>query len=314
MKNFLLDQRSITFLISLLIASGLWLLIKLSGDFNTEHKVRLKFQNFPIDKVLINKPDSVLQIETNNNGFDVLGQFLFSRNKSLDIDFKQARFLKTTNDKQTYFILCSSLKHTIDQEFKSAEQVLDIYPDSLVFIFEKLASKNIKIEPDLVLSFNPRFKQYSPLEYSPDSILFFGPTSLLKSITSIPTKAFNLKNISADIDTLLALNLPSNKLFANEDRIRLKLDVEEYTETKISLPIQIFGNKNAQYKIFPAEAKITYQVALKDYANINPNAFELRAIPDSLELGKLTLKLQKQPLNIIVSNIHPATAEYIILK
>jgi hypothetical protein len=314
MKNYLLDQRTITFLISLLIAFGLWLLIKLSGDFHTEHQVKLDVQNFPIDKVLINKPDSVLQIVTNDNGFDVLGRFLFSRNKSLTLNFQKARYLETKNGIQSYYILCPSLHQQIENEFKTAEQILSIQPDSIIFDFEKLSSKKLKIEPLINLSFNPRFKQYKKMKLSPDSLVFFGPASMLSSTTKINTHFFDFQDISATIDTLIPLDLPSKKLISKQADVRFQLTVEEYTEGKVKLPIQLQADAKTQYKIFPSEVQITYQVALKDYSKIKANAFELVAIPDSTESGKLLLELSKQPQNVIVSNIQPASAEYIILK
>lgn len=314
MRTYFFDQRTVTFLISLMIAFGLWLLIELSGDFQTEHRVLLRFDNFPIDKVLINKPDSALQIKTNNNGFDVLGQFLFSKNKSINIDFGKARYLETKNGVQSYYILCSTLQEDIEDEFKTAEQILSVYPDSIVFKFEKLASKKLKIEPKLILSFNPRFKQYEKMQLLPDSIVFFGPASILKSLSSINTEKFKYEDISSSIDTVLNLLLPSNKLIGHQEEIRLILAVEEYTEGKINLPIQLEADAETQYKIFPSKVQVTYQVALKDYAKIKSTAFELHATPDSTASGKLLLNLSKQPQNVIVSNIQPASAEYIILK
>lgn len=314
MKNYFFDQRTITFLISLLIAFGLWLLIKLSGDFQTENKVHLNFQDFPIDKILINKPDSILQVKTHNNGFDALSQFLFNRHKSLSIDFSTAKFLKTRSGVSTYYILTSGLRQNIEEEFKTAEQIVSIRPDSIVFKFEKLTSKRIKIIPQLDISFNPRFKQYKDLEMEPESLLVFGPASLLHPVDSINTLVFKLHNINSNIDTLIHTELINNNLVTKNEGIRIKIFVEEYTENKIKLPIILKTNSKIHYKIFPSEATITYQVALIDYTKINPNAFELLATPDTNELGRLNLQLSKQPKNVIVSNIQPASAEYIILK
>ena len=148
----------------------------------------------------------------------------------------------------------------------------------------------------------------------PDSILFFGPVSILNSIHSINTQAFNLQDISASIDTILNLEIPNSKLIGAQSNIKLKIAVEEYTEGKVSLPIQLKGRSRIHYKVFPSEAQITYQVALKDYSKISPSDFDLSAIPDSTESGKLYLHLSRQPENVIVSNIQPSTAEYIIFK
>lgn len=314
MRNFFFDQRTVTFLISLLIASGLWLLIQLSGDFQTENNVQLQFQNLPVDKILMNKPDSVLSIKIKNNGFDDFAQFIFDRHKSLNIDFEKAKYLSTKSEVSTYYILTSTLLDGIENEFKTAEQILSIHPDSIVFKFEKLASKKIKIYPQIDISFQPRFKQYKKMKLRPDSIELFGSSSILKSIDSVNTQLVKLQNLSTNIDTLIHIALNNDDLMAKNENVRVQIYVEEYTENKIKLPINLKDNSKNRYKIFPSEATLTYQVALIDYTKINQNAFEILAIPDTNNLGKLNLKISKQPENVIVSNIQPASAEFIILK
>ncbi|MBN2237841.1 MAG: hypothetical protein JW729_09785 [Bacteroidales bacterium] len=314
MKKFIIDQRTTTFLISLLIAFGLWLLIKISNDFQTEQDIKLVFTNYPIDKVLVNKPDSILEIKTTDDGFDIIGQMLFHGNEKINIDFSQAKHLKTQNGIQNYYILSSSLHAIFENKFKSAEQIISVRPDSILFHFENLASKKLKVIPIYEINFNPRYKAYQELKISPDSIEVFGPASELDRVQSLTTVPCKFANLSTDIDTMLRIDFLNTGLISTQKKIHLALDVEEYTEGKLKLPIQVEGKVGIHYKVFPSEVTVTYQVALKDYTKINPNSFMVKAILVPNESGKLKLELALQPKTVIVSNIYPATAEYIILK
>lgn len=314
MKNKFLDQRTITFLFSLLISFGLWLLIKLSDDFQTDNRIELRYQNYPINKVLTNKPDSLLQIKTINNGFDILGHLLFKSNQSIPINFAYAKHLKTRNGVQTYYILSSSLHNQIADKFSTAEEILSVRPDSLIFAFEELTSKQLPVKPQLEWSLNPRFKQYKNMQLIPNKVKVFGPASILNKIDSIPTEKIKLEQVSQSIDTLLHLKLKDSRLNIQPKNVKLVIPIEEFTEGKIKLPIQIKASKNLNYKIFPPDAQLTYQVALKDYSKVKLSDFELIGIPDKNESVKLILKVSKQPKNVIVSHIQPASAEYIILK
>ncbi len=314
MKNKFLDPRTITFLFSLLISFGLWLLIKLSDDFQTVNQIELRFQNYPVNKVLINKPDSLLQIKTINNGFDVLSHLLFNSNQSIPINFRYAKHLKTRDGVQTYYILSSSLHNQIVDKFNTAEEILNIRPDSLIFTFEKLAAKLLPVKPQLELSLNPRFKQYKSMQISPAKVKVFGPASILKTLDSISTEKIKLEEVNKSIDTLIRLQLSDTKLNIQTKKVKLVIPIEEFTEGKIKLPIQLKSAKHLNYKIFPADAQLTYQVALKDYSKIKASDFELVGIPDKNESVKLMLKVSRQPKNVIVSHIQPASAEYIILK
>lgn len=314
MRNYFFNQNTITFLISLLLASIFWILIKLSGDFETEQKAKIKYLNLPVDKVMINKPDSVLYFSTNNNGFDLLKQMILNRNKTITINFDKAKYLQTKSDIKSYYIITNSLDQEIKYEFESNNEILNIKPDSLIFAFEKLASKKMKIELDLDLNFDPRFKQYKEIKAEPEMIEIFGPSSLLDSLQSIKTQKLSLNKINSNVDTVVKLLLPDEQFLVKNNKVRILMAVEEFTEGQIKIPIQLKASANLHYKVFPSEALITYQVALKDFANIDPRDFELRATRDTTGAGRLQLQLSKQPDNVIVSNIQPSTAEYIILK
>lgn len=314
MKNLFLGKKTGAFLFSVLIATLLWLLIKLSGDFQTDSHLNIKFKNLPVDKALIDKPDSVLIIKTNNNGFDILSQRIFGGKKSLTIDFANAKILDSGNGSLSYFILSRSLRHRVELQFKSAKEIMHIRPDSLIFHFEKLAHKKISVKPQFEISYASRFKQYKKMQIQPDSIDIYGPNSILDSIHSISNSKFHLKNVRASIDTSVSLKLPYKSVVLGTEKIKIFIQVEEFTEQKIKLPIQYKGKLNQIYKIFPNETEITFLIALKDYAHINANDFLIEATPDLNISGKMHLKLIAQPKNIFVTQLNPSTAEYIILK
>jgi len=314
MKKIFSDKDTLSFFISLLVAFVLWLLIKLSGEFQTEQRIGLHFTYFPIDKVLVNKPDSAVTVRINNTGFDMLGQWLFNRNKSIEIPFSRARFANNKQGIQTYYILTSGLQQNMEELYNTTEQIVSIRPDSILFKFEPLASRKVKVKPLLNLSLGPRFKQYQAMQISPDSLLIYGPPSLLDTLQFVQTEPLILNNLNKKTDTAVQVWFPNTKLHSQQQKVRILLDIQEYTEGKIKLPIYLEEIGGSRFKLFPPEATVTYQVALKDYKRINANGFLLQAIPDSTISGRLVLKLSAQPKNVIVSNIQPATAEYILLK
>lgn len=314
MKNLFLEKKTSAFLLSVVIATLLWLLIKLSHDFHTDNHINLKYNHLPIDKALINNPDSLLIVKTNNNGFDILRQKIFGGKKSLTIDFANAKILDSGNGSLSYFILSRSLKDRVELQLKSAKEIMDIRPDSLIFHFENLAHKKISVKPQFEISYASRFKQYQKVQIQPDSIDIYGPNSILDSIHSISNSKFHLKNVRSSIDTSVALKLPYKSVFLGTEKIKIFIRVEEFTEQKIKLPIQYKGKLNQIYKIFPDETEITFLIALKDYAHINTADFLIEATPDVNISGKMHLKLISQPKNIFVTQLNPSTAEYIILK
>jgi hypothetical protein len=314
MKNTLHNERTITFIVSLIIASSLWLLIKLTGDFQTDRQLHIHFQNLPPDKVLLKSSDSLIQVRTNKNGFNALSELISGKQKSLNVDFSNAKYLSTKNGIRTYFLFSSSLAFSISETLSAKEVIVSIRPDTLFIRFQPLSSKKLKVELNVDLSLSPRYKQYLPYQLNPDSIRVYGTHSALETIQKIRTEKLTFKNADRSIDTNVNLAKHSKDLIFEKENIGVKIDIEEFTESKMKLPILPKLNSGARYKLFPSEATIVYQVALKDYSKIKVSDFLLEALPDSLVSGKLNLKLNKQPENIIISSIQPSVAEYIILK
>lgn len=314
MKNILSNDRTITFIISLIIASGLWLLIKLTGDFQTDRQLLIHYQNLPVDKVLLNNSDSIIHVRTNMNGFNALSELITGETKWLEVDFSNAKYLSTKNGIKTYYLLSSTLAFAISETLQTTEIFVSVRPDSLFIYFESLASKKIKVELNIDLSLSPRYKQYRPFQVVPDSIRVFGTPTALETIQKIGTEKLSFVNLDHSIDTNVYLAKHAKELTFEKEKIRMKIAIEEFTESKLKLPIFPKLKAGMRYKVFPSEATVTYQVALKDYSKIQLSDFLLEALPDSMQTGKLHLKLSKQPENIIIGTIQPSEAEYIILK
>jgi len=109
---------------------------------------------------------------------------------------------------------------------------VDITPHSLVFNVERIISKKLKVEVDLDLSFKNGYGLATPVFIYPDSVLVYGPKSVINNTSSIKTKLIEIKN--ADQYEVVVTELEKILGFeTNRSSVQLKLDVQRIVEKTI---------------------------------------------------------------------------------
>ena len=307
------NKNTIIFIISVVIATFMWLLIKLSKEYEIVIQVPIEYVNMPSDKVLIKSADSVLRINIIDNGFDLLGNKISSTYKLYSFDVNTFRSQKISANKTKYYNLTNTFYDRVKSEFGSSSKITQIKPDSLVLIFEKLASKKVKITADISIDLAPQYQLSKETKLSPDSVMLFGSEKELSKTDSISTENLKYKDLDKDIHTKLSLLIPKH-IKSQINNVQLDINIEKFTEASLEVPIQTNLPKNVQVKIFPKQVKIKYAIALDHYHLIKTNQFQVLGVRDSLSVGKLNISLKKFPEHIRVIDYSPKMAEYIIIK
>ena len=143
------NRKTVVFLLCLGISAFLWLLIKLSQEYEINVNVPVEYSNYPEDHILINKPDSVIQIRITDNGFDLIGVSLFGSPKSLKLNIPEMRTSKANSQiKQSYSLVRTKIED-LNSIFNSVKNLSLLGPDSLVLKFEKLATKDVIVFPKI---------------------------------------------------------------------------------------------------------------------------------------------------------------------
>lgn len=109
--------------------------------------------------------------------------------------------------------------------------VIDISPDTVSFMVERITSKKLKVVPDIDITFRTGFGLASEVKVIPDSVVVFGPKSLIANLHSIKTRKVNLKTL----DNLTKIKLPFNNdmLSTNTAVVEATLDVQRIVDKEI---------------------------------------------------------------------------------
>ena len=307
------NKKTSVFLIFLAVSSMMWLLIKFSKEYSVSIEVPVVYKDLPVDKVLINKTESIIYIEISDFGFELIGPSIFGFGDPISLSASDFYKYKISEKRIKWYMLPNTMKNLIQQNSDSKRQIDIINPDSLILIFEEKQMKKVKIAVNIKLQLAPQYQFKETVRIQPDSVLIYGSINELNSIDSIQTQLMNFHNLDHSVQEELNLILPSS-VETNSLKTNLYIEVEKFTETEIEVPISKDFLDEEEVKIFPEKVKIRYTVSLEDFHKIQKNFFKVIAEVDTLSSGKLNIYLQKYPENIQIIDYSPKLAEYIILK
>lgn len=214
-------------------------------------KLKIKGYGFNLAKFYFSKPELIISAKKLHK---IDNKFIWKKNKNFD---------------------------EIKSSFNGLVDLLDINADSILFYFDEYASARKRIKTNLEINYAPGFDSFKKPIISNDSIKILGPEELLNKIKYIETEITKLKNINSDIATDLSLINPDYKnIILDFESINYKLDVDQFVEESISVPVNVVGSKDVKFTYFPKELNLKFFVSINDYKLIDSNEFKIECIFD----------------------------------
>jgi YbbR domain-containing protein len=310
-------ERFTVFSVCILIAAFLWLVIKLSGTYVSEVDYPIEFHNRTTDKVLAAYSDSVLELQVSAKGFRLLNLKWFGVDGDLIVDVDHMQMNKLENKSgYNYYMLTEDLKSTIASRINDVNRVVSVGPDTLYFWMDEKGKKQVEIAPRLDISYEAQYQSYGKPEIEPDTIQISGPKKLIDTINVIYTETFVAKDVDEDISAVMKLIVPE-KVKAEHDKVQMNLDVEEFTEATVEIPVETVNVQatGRRIKTFPDRVKVTFWVALKDYQKVSSAQFTACVDCEELKLDendKARVSITRFPSYVKNLRVSPRYVEYVI--
>lgn len=309
-KSRKLNVFGLFFLLALLF----WALTKLSKVYTETIPFEIVYKNVPEHHhVEIDSSDKV-QVTVNSYGFNLLPYFFYK--PKLNIDFK----LDVVRKNKNYVWNAQQNAPQIIAEFKNSVDVISINPDTLRFPFQSLTVKKVPVILDISLHFASGYDMSSKLKVIPDSIKIIGSEKKLSKISAVTTKALELKQLNSNIDKTVALELNDmlGQLKLSHKSIRIKGDVEKFTEGTFEVPVSIINlPANTKINYFPKTVPLVYNVSLNNYKLVKASDFRLECNYNEIKNTDktfLTPKLVKSPEIVKSVRIKQKKIEFILMQ
>lgn len=312
-NNDSFKKKLITYLICVSIASAFWFLNSLSKQYSTSIEYPIVYSNFPKDKVLMGKLTNYIKIEVRGSGFTLLKYKIKSLQVPVTFDVNSFRINKTKKVSE-YYILTKNTTEFFQKQIDSDLRIVSIKPDTLLFNLQKIAFKKVPVVANVSIDFKKQFTLKNKIQLIPDSIGISGPYIFVEKVDSVLTSFVEYDKIQQSFERNLKLKKLTNIKF-DKKRVNIKVDVEKFTEAKISIPIDIINLPDSlNMEIYPQTIEITYRVGLSNYNKVEN--FDFKAIADFSQntdlINTLMVVLNSTPNYIYNVEYSPKRVKYII--
>ncbi len=307
------DSDRFIFILSLIASVIFWLLIKLSDNYSQNYTMLLKYKHVPVDKQLTKLVDSTLTVNISANGYNIFVNQIKGKLNIFTINLDKCKIIREKNN--VYFINENNIKNILSDYLEIPETNININKRKLRFILEKTAKKTIKVKAVTDFKFKSQFGLYG-LNVIPSSVIAYGPSSVLDTLKVVLTNLLTTTNLDKDVILNVALKNPSPLLHFVPQKVKVKIDVEKYTEAFMNVPINVSGIIK-DMRTFPSTTKVYYHVAIKDYNSVHPHMFDVE--PDIKgvnlnEVSKIKLKIVRKPNIVSRVRLDPSEVEFLIVK
>ncbi|MGC3977872.1 MAG: hypothetical protein QM751_06325 [Paludibacteraceae bacterium] len=311
LKTFFTSKDVLSFILFLLLSTAFWFVHTLDRERQNIIKLPVNYVGIPNDIEIKNKLPNQITVTIRDEGIKLL-QYANRKLTPINIDLTRVYF-----SKGKIIISPDQLKSKLSNYFLPTTAVLEIAPDSLVVVYQKLATKDLPIKMYGNLQLAQQHILSDSIRYEPSHVKVFGPKHILDTMLAAYTEKINLKNISDTTQLQVKLQSQQDIRYAFND-VSIGIFVEMFTEDNTEIPITIINTpSNLQVRIFPVSVKLAYNVGLSNYKKVSANdikvVFDYNDVVDS-QKRKNKLKIINNSPYLSNLRIDPDEVEFLLEK
>ena len=294
-------------LTALIFSIVLWGSVSLSNDYYATINVPLKLINFPKGYTSSTKLPQDISVRVKGKGWK-----LIALNLGSESDYYISA--KKESGKQTVFL---SNYLSDNQWLSSGLEVINITPDTLSFLLEKVISKKVKIIPDLNLKFKSGYGLATNIVIKPETTTVSGPVSEVHRMKNVHTKNILLNNLDDKTFKLVELQDFPGVSYSNS-KVSVYLNVQKIVDKNISdVPVNVVDvPKDRTVVLLPNKIEISVRGGINILAKLTKDDFNSFVNYRDVVLDTLGSIVPKiiLPENTLLLYSKPERLRYVIKK
>lgn len=311
------DRKILVYLVFVGVATVFWFLNELSNIYNTTVNYPIRFTHLPKNKILINELPKNLQLSVNADGYTILRYKLSPAAFPVIINIEKHSDNIINPELKHFRLQTRYLRETINKQMPNDIEIVDIFPDTVLFQFANIISKKLPVKPNVKLEFSEECMLDGDITFNPDSIIVRGPNTILDTLQAVYTKYQKFTKLSKPIKPNITLR-EIDKLEYKNKKIQIIIPASKFTQLSFNIPINAVNVPDSlDLKTFPRIVKVSCMVSLNDYDKIKADDFVIDVDYFDIEnlLGeKLSLNLKLAPSQVRSISFHPESIEFIMDK
>ncbi len=316
-KEYLSKMDLKVYLICVLIATFIWLMMKLSEGYSNEIEIPIHYSGFPEGMILVNKPTASLKVQVESQGFQMM-TIALRNNRRVQVNLSNLELRPTKYKRWVASIPSHLFSYEISSQLGVDPIGSNVKPDSIYFVFDSLITKEVAVKLNTRLSFSEGNTIYQDITIDPPKVQVSGPALAINTLKFIYADSLILEHIDKDFKKKLKLSTTNKLVKLNPASVDVTAKVTKFSEFSSIVPLLVHTNiPNLKIRTFPSKVKITYSIPIPEYDNISDSSFVVAVVVDSMDVLKnnhLIPKIIQQPKFVKSSSLNIDKVEFIILK
>ena len=272
-KNFLRRTAHPALIVFLLISFVLWYINKLSHDYTATVTVPVSIENNPNSALGVIENSQEVECLIEGAGYRLLTYKLFPKRHRAAVDISRVELRPVASGDRNE-VTIGSLYNALAAQITDVK-VLSVLTPRFEIVASPVKSKRVPVLSRIRIEYDPRFMPVSPLVLIPDSLTVQSLDVLLDTLRGVYTVPRSFTEVHGSLSGKIPLS-PIPDVLLPVDEVRYDIRVEEYTETDLTLPIEVRNYPDRLSPvIIPSEAVVRVNVRRSDYANASPEHIRL---------------------------------------
>jgi hypothetical protein len=314
------NQKTLTYLVMLVIAITFWFINKISSTITTETDFKVEYYGLPNNSMLVpGVTTDMLKITLSARGSVLLAHRGGYSPIRIDLSKLDIRTFPES-DSTMKFVTDDDIRAQVEAQMPAEYKFLTLKPDTIKLDFGILRHAKLPVILDHQITFDKQYRLAGTPSLQPDSVTIGGPAILVDTIKAIHTETLVLDKLSESVVQKVRFNIPDgiNCPLTSTD---VTINVEKFTEYSIEVPIRTVNVPDSvTLRFFSQKATIRFNVGWNNYNKISREMFAAEIdFNDLMGINRpqfLTVRITKIPEDMGVTNvsISPETVEYLIEK
>lgn len=274
MKRFLAGQDYTVFAVCLGLAAGLWAISQLSGRYERTLHLPIEFRNVPAE-FSVRHPEYV-HVTLRSTGWLWLANG--AGHDAFVIDLAE----RSLGEGQALISLGNELQRTFD-----FAQVVDYEPRVLNPTFEPMSQRELPVRVLLERDLAPNHFVSGQVDVDPERVTVYGPPDDLAVLDEVNTRPLGVQG-GDDVHAMLRLEPLGGGLVVSPDSVRVHVPVVEFTEKRVTCPIEVDGAPTEDILLYPDEVDVTVLLPVDRYDAIDASDFRVLANFSTIDVRRVS--------------------------
>ena len=259
LKSFFFSKDVLSFLLFLILSASFWFVNVLDKVRETTIDIPIRYVSVPQNIEFTNNVPISIKVSVRDNGKELLN-YSRKNNKPIAINFNRQFY-----QNGTIVVSADEIRQVLIRYLSPTTAITQIQPDSLVVAYRKLETRNVRVQLEKHISLAQQYVLDENIVVEPSQVAVVGAGMLFDTLSFVKTNVLELHNLKDTVTRVVKIKPIAGLRFV-PDEVKVKLNVERFTEKRIVVPVTVINcPDDIVLRIFPSQVELSFNVPMSRF-------------------------------------------------